>query len=215
MKNELNEFLGKHRKQFEKSALTESNSPANPMELFNVWLKEAIDHQLTEAYAMVLATCVDNKPSQRVVYVREVHSDGLVFFTNYLSKKGVEIKQNPNGSLCFFWAEIERQIRLEGTIDFAEKNISDNYFNARPRNSKIGSWASEQSKLIESRSVLDDRMNEYESKFPNEVPRPDHWGGYKFTPTYFEFWQGRPSRLHDRICYQIENGVWKKFRIAP
>lgn len=215
MKNELNEFLGKHRSQFEKGELSESSSPENPFDLFSLWLKQAIEHQLTEPYAMVLATSVENQPSTRIVYVRELASNGLIFFTNFESNKGNAIAKNPLGSLCFHWAEVERQVRLEGKVQKADPMISDNYFNSRPRNSQLGSWASEQSKVISSREVLDQRMKDFDAKYPNEVPRPEHWGGYLFIPHYFEFWQGRPNRLHDRICYKEESGKWKKFRVAP
>jgi pyridoxamine 5'-phosphate oxidase len=215
MKNELNEFLGNDRKQFEKGELLENNTPQNPFELFNLWLKQAIDHELPEAYSMVLSTCVNNVPSQRVVYVREVYDNSFAFFTNYLSKKGIEIEKNPHASILFFWPQIERQIRLTGTIRISKKEISDNYFNSRPRNSQLGSWASEQSKIIASRDVLDTRMAEFDKKFVKEVPRPEHWGGYCFEPANFEFWQGRTSRLHDRICYEKAGSDWKKFRVAP
>jgi pyridoxamine 5'-phosphate oxidase len=224
MKNELNEFLGNDRKQFEKGELLENTSPKQPFELLNLWLKQAIDHELPEAYGMVLSTSVNNIPSSRIVYVREVYDDSFAFFTNYLSKKGNEIEKNPNASILFFWPQIERQIRLHGTVKISEKKISEDYFNSRPRNSQLGSWASEQSKVIASRDVLDERMKEFDLKFEKEVPRPEHWGGYCFTPVYFEFWQGRSSRLHDRICYEkvaaaaVGGGsgdFWKKFRIAP
>lgn len=216
MKNELNEFLGKHRKQFEKNELMESNTPAEPFELFNLWLKQAIEHALEEPYAMSLATCIDNVPSQRIVYVREVHTHGLVFFSNYLSKKGIESGMNANASLLFFWAEAERQIRLEGKVRIAEAKISNDYFDSRPRNSQLGAWASEQSKVIESRSVLDERMKHFEQQFEGKsVPRPEHWGGFFFEPHYFEFWQGRTSRLHDRITYQKSENNWAKKRLAP
>ncbi|HYG52398.1 MAG TPA: pyridoxamine 5'-phosphate oxidase [Flavobacteriales bacterium] len=215
MTHELNEFLGNDRKQFEKNELLENNTPAAPFELFNLWLQQAIEHKLTEPYAMILATSAGNMPSQRVVYLREIYEDGYGFFTNYLSKKGIDLAKNPNASLLFFWPDIERQIRLEGTIRVASKEISDNYFSGRPRNSQLGAWASEQSKIIASREILNERMKEFENKFPSTVPRPEHWGGYIFEPSYFEFWQGRSSRLHDRICYEKNGTEWKKFRKAP
>lgn len=219
MKNELNEFLGNDRKQFEKGELLENNTPLNPFDLLNLWLSQAIDHELPEAYSMILGTSFNNIPSQRVVYVREIYENSFAFFTNYLSKKGKEIEKNPNGSILFFWPQIERQIRLQGTISISKKEISDNYFKSRPRNSQLGSWASEQSKIIANRNELDNRMNEFDKKFEKDVPRPEHWGGYCFEPAYFEFWQGRPSRLHDRICYEKvavgSSGNWKKYRIAP
>lgn len=216
MKNELNEFLGSDRRQFEQNNLLENNTPDQPFTLFNTWLKEAIEHQLTEPYAMILSTSLGQQSSQRVVYLREVLNNQLVFYTNYLSRKGTEIDQNPQASVLFFWAQAERQVRLEGKLVKADTGISDQYFKSRPRNSQLGAWASEQSHILVSREVLEERLKFFDEKFKDqEVPRPSHWGGYLFTASYIEFWQGRPSRLHDRICYQLEGNAWKKFRIAP
>lgn len=216
MKNELNEFLGSHRKQFDKGELLESTTPADPFPLFNTWLSEAIAQEITEPYAMVLSTCVNNQPSQRVVYLRGVSNTGLVFYTNYLSKKGIEATQNPQVSALFFWAAIERQVRIEGILEPATKEVSDEYFNARPRTSQLGAWASEQSKIIASRQVLDDRMQQFDAQYKEtSVPRPEHWGGYVLVPAYFEFWQGRPNRLHDRIAYAKAGNDWVKNRLAP
>jgi pyridoxamine 5'-phosphate oxidase len=165
---------------------------------------------------MVLSTCAQNQPSQRVVYLREVKDHQLVFYTNYQSRKGSEIDQNSLASILFFWAQAERQIRLEGKLEKAPAAISDQYFQGRPRNSQLGAWASEQSKVIESRQTLEERLNFFEEKFKDqEIPRPPFWGGYLFKPVYFEFWQGRPSRLHDRISYKSEENNWKKYRLAP
>jgi len=216
MQNELNEFLGKDRRQFEQNNLLENNTPDEPFALFHAWLKAAIDAQLPEPYAMVLSTSVGQQSSQRVVYLREMINNQLVFYTNYLSRKGNEIDQNPMASVLFFWAQTERQIRLEGKLQKADAIVSDNYFKSRPRNSQLGAWASEQSHTLVSREVLEERLKFFDEKFKNqEVPRPPHWGGYLFKAHYVEFWQGRPSRLHDRISYQLENNTWKKFRIAP
>lgn len=216
MKNELNEFLGSHRKQFEKGELLEENTPDNPFPLFENWLNNAIKAELLEPYAMTLSTVVDNKPNSRIVYVRELYQEGMVFFTNYLSQKGLELEQNNHASLLFFWPEVERQIRIHGKVEKAPQHISDDYFNMRPRNSQIGTYASEQSRIIESRKVLDERMVKFGQQFKeHKIPRPENWGGYVFYPNYYEFWQGRPSRLHDRICYDKQGGTWKKYRIAP
>lgn len=216
MNNEVNEFLGSDRRQFEQNNLLENNTPNEPFTLFNTWLKEAIDHQLPEPYAMVLSTAVNNQPSQRVVYLREVQDHQLVFYTNYLSQKGAEMETNPKASVLFFWAQAERQVRFEGIIKKASEQTSDAYFKSRPRNSQLGAWASEQSQTIPSRETLEERLKMFEEKFKDqEVPRPPFWGGYLFEIHYAEFWQGRPSRLHDRICYKQQGKEWKKYRIAP
>lgn len=212
----MNEFLGSDRRQFEQNNLLEDNTPREPFVLFNAWLKEAIDHALPEPYAMVLSTAVRNRPSQRVVYLREVKDDQLVFYTNYLSRKGKEIDINPKASILFFWAQAERQVRFEGKLVMAPQEVSDQYFKSRPRNSQLGAWASNQSEIIDSREALEDRLHFFEAKFKDkEVPRPPHWGGYLFETAYVEFWQGRPSRLHDRICYKRKSGKWNQYRIAP
>lgn len=216
MKNEVNDFLGSDRRQFEQNNLLENNTPNEPFTLFNTWLKEAIDQNLPEPYAMVLSTAVQNQPSQRVVYLREMQHNQLVFYTNYLSRKGTEIDENAKASLLFFWAQAERQVRFEGVLKKADAQTSDAYFKSRPRNSQLGAWASEQSQVIDSRQTLEDRLRSFEEKFKDlEVPRPPFWGGYLFKTNYVEFWQGRPSRLHDRICYKQDGDVWKKYRIAP
>ncbi len=215
MKNELNEFLGSHRKQFQLGELNEEIVPKDPFLLLNAWLNDAIKNNMNEPFAMSLATAVHNKPTQRIVYARELLDNGLVFFTNYLSRKGQELQENNHASVLFFWTEAERQVRMEGIVEIATDKISNDYFASRPRNSQLGSWASEQSKKINSRKELEDRMIMYDHQFKNNVPRPEHWGGYVFYPSYYEFWQGRPNRLHDRICYKKVKESWDVFRIAP
>jgi pyridoxamine 5'-phosphate oxidase len=147
--------------------------------------------------------------------MRELLEEGFIIYTNYLSRKGAEIGVNQKVAGLFYWEVLERQVRIEGEAVMVDAAISDDYFEGRPRLSKIGAWASEQSTEIESRSTLEERVKFFEEKFPNEVPRPPHWGGYLIVPNYFEFWQGRQGRLHDRLCYKLEEDKWLKYRIAP
>jgi pyridoxamine 5'-phosphate oxidase len=166
---------------------------------------------------MVISTVSkENKPSTRVVYLRDISERGLVFYTNYESQKGNDLESNPNISILFFWVELDRQIRIEGKVSVLDPTKSDLYFSNRPRESQIGAWASDQSRIIESRKFLEDRYKEFETKFENKnVDRPKHWGGYLVEPTSFEFWQGRPSRLHDRVKFSHSGSDWKIVRLAP
>ena len=186
------------------------------MKLFSVWYQEAIEKSCADPHAVVLTTATrDGKPSSRIVYMRDLLQEGVVIYTNYTSRKGVEITKNPNVALLFYWDCCERQVRIEGQVEKIDPLISDDYFAARPRISQIGAWASEQSTVIPDRASLEERVAFYEKKFPNEVPRPPHWGGLIIEPTYFEFWQGRLGRLHDRICYEKSEANWSTYRIAP
>ena len=188
----------------------------DPMKMFSTWYQEAHEKNCPEPHAVVLTTStLDAKPSSRIVYMRELVEEGFVIYTNYLSRKGSEITENPHVALLFYWDCCERQVRIEGTIEKIDPLISDDYFDARPRISQIGAWASEQSQQIPDRQSLEDRVAYFEEKFPTKVPRPPHWGGLLVKPTYFEFWQGRLGRLHDRICYQNNDKTWGNFRIAP
>jgi pyridoxamine 5'-phosphate oxidase len=158
----------------------------------------------------------EGKPSARILLLRNFDETGFVFYTNYNSRKGEEIEKNPYCSLLFFWPELERQVRIEGTLQKQNKQESDLYFQTRPRTSKLGAWTSPQSEIIESRKVLDEAYKKTSEKFPDEnVPRPEFWGGYLLMPNIIEFWQGRPSRLHDRIVFEKENNNWKIARLAP
>jgi pyridoxamine 5'-phosphate oxidase len=177
-----------------------------------------MDAQIIEPYAMTISTVNSaHRPSSRVVLLRDVSEEGFSFYTNYLSRKGQDIAVNPFAAMNFFWPELERQVRIEGKIVPLEAGASDAYFASRPRGSQIGAWSSPQSEIIESRKVLEDAVENYIQQFDGkDVERPPHWGGYCLIPDYIEFWQGRDSRLHDRICYyQHSDGSWIRSRLAP
>ena len=215
--SELNQYIKAHRNDFSGELMEEKNLPTEPHQLFELWLQQAIDKNCIEPYAMVLTTVKDNfMPSSRVVYLRGWEGGKLIFYTNYMSEKVQDIFSHPNVSLNFHWADVHRQVRIVGPAIKANKSTSDDYFESRPRESKIGAWASPQSQKIQGRSELQKRFEEIEKKFEGiEVPRPEHWGGIEITPNFFEFWVGRPSRLHDRIVYQRGDSVWERFRLAP
>lgn len=204
------------RQEYSKQDLSENQCAALPLPQFEIWLNEAMTAQVNEPTAMNVATVdTDGKPSARMVLLKEVNEQGFVFFTNYHSKKGQAIAANPYVALTFFWPELERQVRVEGHIFRLPENESDVYFDSRPYTSRIGAWASEQSQVISSKSVLVARAAATAAKHPLHVPRPLHWGGYLVMPKTVEFWQGRPSRLHDRIRYRLDNEQWIKERLAP
>lgn len=216
MSDKLNKHISKDRKDFEKGFLNEGNIQHNPYILFKKWLQEALDKMAMEPYAFHLGTTSQNKPTIRVVYLRTIEENGYVFFTNYKGRKGKEIEQNNAVVMNFFWAEMERQVRIEGNATKISPEASDAYFESRPRESQLGAWASNQSEEIENYHVLVEKLNYFEKKFQGKkVPRPEHWGGYLIKPNYFEFWQGRPSRLHDRIIFSQEKEKWKVKRINP
>ena len=204
------------RKDYTKASLDLDSTDANPYKQFEKWFIEAQIGELLEPNAMVLSTVDEsNQPFQRTVLMKALDSDGIVFYTNYKSRKGTEITENPNVALLFYWDCCERQVRFEGQVKKIDPLMSDDYFAARPRISKIGAWASEQSAVIPDRANLEERVAFFEKKFPNEVPRPPHWGGLIVEPTYLEFWQGRLGRLHDRICFEKTENNWSNYRIAP
>ena len=215
--NSLNEYTKNLRYDFQKANLTEKDAHANPFRQFEKWLHEAVKSGIHDPNAMVLSTSTKKgKPSSRVVLLRGLGGHGFNFFTNYTSRKAKEIKENPYASLLFYWPELERQVRIEGKIIVAPAHVSDEYFNSRPRISRLGAWASPQSAVIKGRKELENLVSLYGEEFKDEeIPRPKHWGGYILKATYYEFWQGRSSRLHDRIAYTFRNGRWKKQRIAP
>jgi pyridoxamine 5'-phosphate oxidase len=211
------EAIKKLREDFMKGTLTESDVSKSPCLQFNDWIKQAVDAQIPEAQAMTLSTVSSNgKPSSRIVYLREYNEDQYWFYTNYNSKKALELTKNNNVCINFFWPELERQIRIEGTVSIADKSLSDAYFKQRPHDSQVGAWSSEQSKVLKSREELEDIVKRNAEKFERSIiPRPEFWGGYVIKANYYEFWQGRKSRLHDRIAYTLENNKWKIERLAP
>ncbi len=205
------------RENYIKGTLNVRDVSLSPIEQFQIWFDEAISSELLEPNAFVLSTVSnESKPSARIVLLKGL-DNGFKFYTNYLSRKGTELIENSNACITFFWAELERQVRIEGLTEKTSEEDSDAYFQSRPRGSQIGAWTSNQSMVIENREILEDREKYLITKFgDNPIPRPPHWGGYRLVPTYIEFWQGRPSRLHDRIAYtSSENGEWKIERLSP
>lgn len=193
-----------------------NNYLSNPMLMFKKWYQGAHENNCASPHAMSISTVsVNGQPSSRTVYMKEILEEGFIFYTNYNSKKGHNLAQNPKIAALFFWDCNEQQVRIEGEVEKIPAELSDDYFTSRPRVSQIGAWASEQSSQIDSRKSLEERVLFFEKKYPNSVPRPPHWGGYLIKPTYFEFWQGRLGRLHDRICYSLESNIWVTNRIAP
>jgi pyridoxamine 5'-phosphate oxidase len=181
----------------------------NPFDFFHQWFKEAFEAKQPEDNAFVLSTVNEKgQPSSRILYLKELDDSGFVFYTNYASQKGSELSHNPKASMLFFWNQLERQVRIEGVVEKIDSTISDAYFESRPRASKLGAWASHQSQSLSSRDELMKRLETLADQFPTDVPRPPHWGGYKLIPTLIEFWQGRPSRLHDRLIFERDS-VWK------
>jgi pyridoxamine 5'-phosphate oxidase len=205
------------RREYQMSRLDEASSDADPFRQFERWFEEAVRAGLPEPNAMGLATAEGGRPSLRIVLLKGFDERGFVFYTNYLSRKGRELDANPMAALTFFWAELERQLRIEGRVERVSAEESDAYFQSRDRGSRVGAWASPQSELIGSREVLEARAAEAQARFEGQelVPRPPHWGGFRVLPDYFEFWQGRPSRLHDRLAYTPAAGGWQRARLAP
>lgn len=211
-----NEHIHKLRADFTKGILSESQVDADPFIQFEDWLKQAVEAEIPELQAMNLATVYDNKPSSRIVYLRKLANHKFWFYGNYDSKKGKSLEQNPSASLNFFWPELQRQIRIEGTVKKATEDNSDNYFDSRPVESQIGAWASSQSSKITSREELEEKLEQLQKQFDGKlITRPPHWGGWVLKANYYEFWQGRKSRLHDRICYELQNESWERYRLAP
>lgn len=210
------EFLKHLREDFMKGTLNESDVNPDPMEQFNLWFQQANESHMPESQAMTLATVEDNKPSARIVYLRKIHNNKFWFYGNYNSRKGRSLEKNPNASVNFFWPELQRQIRIEGTVKKATEDNSDNYFSLRPYESKLGAWASEQSTKLGSRKELEDKLESFRLKFDGkDVPRPPHWGGWILKANYYEFWQGGISRLHDRIYYELQGENWVIGRLSP
>jgi pyridoxamine 5'-phosphate oxidase len=205
------------RKSYEKAELSEQASYGDPLQQFDRWLQEAISSEVPEPNAMTVATVgADLRPSTRVVLIKGFDARGIVWYTNYDSRKGLELAGNPFAALQFHWVELERVVRIEGVVEKVSDEESDAYFKSRPLDSRIGAWASPQSQVIDSRTVLVANAAKYGAQFLLQPPRPPHWGGYRLKPDRWEFWQGRKSRLHDRLRYteQAEGG-WLRERLAP
>jgi len=216
---EIRSYINSLRRASADQPLDEQAVSADPFEQFEKWFEEAVNVQILDPFAMVLTTVSEiGYPSARVVYMRDISKDGIIFYTNYLSQKGKEITNNPMVSMLFFWGEIERQIRIFGSAEQLTAKQSDEYFASRPRESQIGAWSSDQSEIISNREELEEKFNYYSEKFKGlNVPRPENWGGFIVRPEKFEYWQGRPNRLHDRIAYlkNAESDSWDIKRLSP
>lgn len=215
----MNKDLSDYRKSYEKKELLEANCPENPIELFQEWFLNADQTDtVDESNAMTLSTIgTDGFPKSRVVLMKKFTWEGFIFYTNYSSEKGKAITNNNNVCLSFFWPSLEQQIIIKGKAEKIAENLSDGYFESRPDGSKLGAWASNQSSVVSSREELDQNLKSFENKYKNqEIPRPNHWGGFIVKPESIEFWQGRPNRMHDRIRYTLQKDFnWKMERLAP
>ncbi|MCV2219663.1 pyridoxamine 5'-phosphate oxidase [Thauera sp. Sel9] len=205
------------RKNYEQGALDEHESASEPLRQFEGWLSEALARGVPEPNAMTVATVGENgRPSTRIVLIKDYDAHGIVWYTNYRSRKGRELEAHPFAALQFHWVEMERVVRIEGRVEKVSDEESDRYFASRPLGSRIGAWASPQSEVIDGRGAIVARAADYGLKFGLHPPRPPHWGGYRLVPDYWEFWQGRASRLHDRIAYRLQDdGSWQRQRLAP
>jgi pyridoxamine 5'-phosphate oxidase len=204
------------RKSYEKAELSEDASASDPLKQFERWLNEAIHSEVPEPNAMTVATVASNmRPSTRVVLIKGYDERGIVWYTNYDSRKGQELAGNPFAALQFHWVELERVVRIEGRMEKISDAESDAYFHSRPLDSRIGAWASPQSQVIDGRTVLVTNAAKYAAQFMLNPPRPPHWGGYRLVPDEWQFWQGRKSRLHDRLRYRLNEGDWIRERLAP
>jgi pyridoxamine 5'-phosphate oxidase len=209
-------ILANIRNDYNLQTLSEKDILQNPFQQAQQWLSEAIHHKIDEPTAMNIATVSpEGRPSSRIVLLKEINDRGFVFFTNYLSKKGKQLAQNPYAAATLFWKELERQIRIEGRIEKISAEESDQYYYSRPLGSRIGAIASPQSQIIENRETLEQKVAELEKLPESEIKRPENWGGYLLLPEYIEFWQGRSSRLHDRLVFTFENNSWTLNRLAP
>ena len=205
-----------YRTDYGNQELNRNDLTENPIQLFNIWLQKAMDTIKKDANAFTLSTLDTNAfPSTRVLLLKEVSDEGFVFFTNYNSNKGQQMELNPKVGLNFFWPSLERQVRIQGVVEKVSDIVSESYFQSRPYKSQIGAWASEQSSRLESRERLEERFYYFSKKYPQEVPRPKHWGGYIAKPQKIEFWQGRASRLHDRFTFTLDEGQWTVDRLYP
>ncbi len=213
----MSKHIADLRREYARSGLAEADVKADPLAQFREWLAQALAAELPDANAMTLTT-VDaaGAPHGRVVLLKDVDAEGFVFFTNYDSAKGVELGQDPRAELVFYWAPLERQVRVHGSVTRVPPDDSDAYFRTRPRGSRIAAWASAQSTVIPDRAALETKVREVEARYPgDEVPRPPHWGGYRLVPDWAEYWQGRENRLHDRLRYVRAGEAWRIERLAP
>jgi pyridoxamine 5'-phosphate oxidase len=205
------------RRNYTQAGLLESEIVANPYAQFKLWFEQAVAADILEPNAMTIATVTaEGKPSARIVLLKDFDDRGFVFYTNYNSQKGVELQHCPYAALVFLWGDLERQVRIEGTVEFVAESEATAYFHSRPASSQLGAWASEQSTIIKDRSTLEQKLHQLEAEYQDTViPKPPHWGGIRVIPQEIEFWQGRPSRLHDRLRYQLVDGKWQIDRLAP
>lgn len=211
------ERVAKIRRDYTQQALVESAIKESPIDQFKIWFEQALSADLLDPNAMTLATATkDGAPSSRIVLLKGVDEDGFRFYTNYSSRKGKELEENPQAALCFYWPSLERQVRIEGRVEKLSRTESADYFHQRPRLSQLGAWASHQSHKVDSREELEASFNKIKERFEGqEVPPPDFWGGYLLKPVRVEFWQGRSGRLHDRICYEKQGDTWNIIRLSP
>ena len=216
-RKKIKEYINSNRRDFSNKPFNKEMAYDDPIKQYERWFEEAVESEILDPYAACLSTVdFEGKPSSRILYIRDFSNNGFIFYTNFNSKKGNDLNKNKYGSLNVFWPGLERQIRIQGEIEKVNNSISDKYFNARPRSSQIGAWASNQSENLHNRAELEAKIEFFKEKFKNiEVPRPPHWGGYCLVPFLMEFWQGRPSRLHDRIVYNKESNKWIKSRLSP
>jgi pyridoxamine 5'-phosphate oxidase len=212
-----NDYIANIRREYLMPKIEPSDFSENPFTAFKMWFDFALNEKIEDVNAMVLSTVdVQHKPHSRVVLLKDISEAGLTFFTNYNSHKGENLAQNPSACLNFFWQQLARQIRVEGTVEKVSEETNDAYFQSRPRLSQAGAIVSNQSAEIDSRTALDESMQVLMQQDENiPLQRPKNWGGYCLIPNYFEFWQGRPGRVHDRIAYELKNGNWRKFRLSP
>ena len=207
------------RQNYTRAGLSEADLNSNPIEQFDIWFQQALDADLIEPNAMTLATAApDGKPTARIVLLKGVSERGFVFYTNYESQKGQQLIANPYGALVFLWDKLERQIRIEGKVEKLTESESAEYFHSRPKASQLGAWASDQSRVIPNREVLEQKLADLQEQYSGDatVPLPEHWGGFRVVPNRIEFWQGRPNRLHDRLVYDLQaDGDWQIKRLSP
>ncbi|PAU93565.1 pyridoxamine 5'-phosphate oxidase [Aliifodinibius salipaludis] len=215
--NRSTKSIAELRREYSQQALAESEVCKNPIDQFSEWFEQAYSADLLDVNAMNLSTATkQGKPSSRIVLLKGVDEAGFRFYTNYESRKGRELNENPHAALCFYWAPLERQVRIEGEVERLSRLTSEAYFKQRPRESRLGAWASKQSDQVSSREELEKRFRKIKQKFKNEeIPLPDFWGGFLLRAHRIEFWQGRKGRMHDRICYEKSNAEWNIFRLAP